>query len=205
MKLIDITHVVNNDTPVFPGEHKIAISQQKFLDENGYNAYVVHSNMHTGTHVDMPMHLLTDSRFAEEFSLDGFIGRGLVLDVRGEDVISMRAEYETLDFEGRIVLLYTGFDERFFDEEYFTAHPVVGEELGAFLLSKNIKMLGLDTPSPDRFPWTFHKALLEKGVFVMENAANLGALLGVGEFEVMAFPLKVAAEASVVRAVCRVI
>ena len=206
MKLIDITHPVTNATPVFPGEQPVEITQRKFLDADMYNGCVVTSNLHTGTHIDMPMHLSADPRTVLDFPLEGFIGRGMLLDVRGEDVISMKPEYRDLNFDGAVVLLYTGFDELFTaaPERYFNAHPVVGEELGDFLLSQSIKILGLDTCSPDRCPWTFHKTLLAKGVFVLENAANLGALLGIANFEVMAFPLKIAAEASMIRAVCRV-
>ena len=206
MKLIDITHPVTNATPVFPGEQPVEITQRKFLAADMYNGVVVTSNLHTGTHIDMPMHLSTDARTVLDFPLDGFAGRGVLLDVRGESIISMKPEYRDLDLDGAVVLLFTGFDAHFTadPERYFTAHPIVSAELGEFLLTQNIKILGMDTCSPDRYPWTFHKALLARGVFVLENAANLGALLGVADLEVMAFPLKIEAEASMIRAVCRV-
>lgn len=38
---------------------------------------------------------------------------------------------------------------------------------------------------------------------MLENLTNLNSLLGIDSFEVMAFPLKICAEASLVRAVCR--
>jgi kynurenine formamidase len=65
-------------------------------------------------------------------------------------------------------------------------------------------MLGMDMPAPDYFPFDFHKELLTNGIFLLENLTNLQELLGVNDFEVIALPLKIAAEASFVRAVCRI-
>lgn len=59
-------------------------------------------------------------------------------------------------------------------------------------------------PAPDYPPFTFHKALLSNDIFVLENLTNLGSLLDKPNFEVMAFPLKISAEASFVRAVCQI-
>ena len=205
MKWIDISHILDNDTPLYPRDYHTSIEPYQHMETDGYNACLLKTCMHTGTHVDMPMHLIADERTADQFPLDGFAGRGVLLDVRGENPIPMRDEYRKMDFEGAVVLLYTGFGDRYKEPGYFTDHPSVSAELCAFLLSQQIKMLGMDAPAPDHPPFEFHKALLREGIFVLENAANLGALLGAGDFEVMAFPLKIAAEASLVRAVCRII
>jgi kynurenine formamidase len=199
MKIIDLSHVINNETPIYPGDYRTAISQRTCIEKDSFNSFLLQSCMHTGTHVDMPMHFLDDKRMAAEFPIDGFMGRGVRLDVRGEAVISMKPEYRDMDLNGSVVLLYTGFDKYYFEGKYFTGHPVVSDELGAFLLSRNIKMLGMDMCGPDYSPFKLHKDLLARGVFILENLTNLKGL--VGEFEVMALPLRIAAEASLVRAV----
>ena len=35
--------------------------------------------MHTGTHIDMPSHMLSDDRLAAAFKPEMFIGRGVLL------------------------------------------------------------------------------------------------------------------------------
>ena len=202
MKLIDISHVLDGHTPVFPGDCATTFTEYKTLERDYYSAYLLQSGLHTGTHVDMPMHLVPDGRHAKDFPPDCFCGKGVLLDVRGETVISMKPEYESLVCEQSIVLLYTGHDEVYFREEYFTRHPVVGDDLATFLLSRRIKMLGMDMPAPDCEPYVFHKQLLAAGIFVLENLTNLQSLIGLTSFEVMALPLKISAEASLVRAVC---
>lgn len=205
MKLIDISHVLNIETPIYPGDYKLSLHKEKSLEKDSYTSYILSSSLHTGTHIDIPMHLVNDDRMVPDFTLDNFIGKGVLLDVRGEETISMKPCYEEMIKEGNIVLLYTGFDKKFKTEEYFTKHPVVSAELGNFLISKKIKILGMDMPSPDYPPFSFHKALLPNDIFILENLTNLQELVGISEFEVIALPLKLSAEASLVRAICRVI
>ena len=204
MRLIDISHVINDDTPIYPGDYKTSLEKYKSLDKDYYCSYLLSSCLHTGTHIDLPMHLIEDNRFVADFALDNFVGKGVLLDVRGESQIKMKASYKEMVSDGSIVLLYTGYDKYYKAKEYFTDHPEVSTEFADFLLSKKIKMLGMDMPSPDYPPFAIHKALLSIGIFVLENITNLEGLLGINSFEVMAFPLKLSAEASFVRAICRV-
>ena len=202
MKLIDISHVLDDYTPIFPGDYKTELSIYKTIEKDHYNAYLLQTCLHTGTHIDMPMHLIDDNKTAADFPLDNFYGNGVLLDVRGEKTISMKPLYKEMIKEQDVVLLFTGWDINWGKDEYFTQHPIVGEDLAEFLLSRNIKMLGMDMPAPDYPPFTFHKNLLREKIFVLENLTNLQNLIGIHDFNAMALPLKINAEASLVRAVC---
>lgn len=162
--------------------------------------------MHTGTHIDMPSHMLSDDRLAAAFKPEMFIGRGVLLDVRNQNPIGMSKGYEDSVKKDDIVLLYTGFDIWYKKPDmYFKKHPVIDEALAGFLIESGIKMIGLDMPAPDHPPFTVHKMLLEAGIFVLENLTGLDKLEGAGEFEVIALPLRIEAEASLVRAVARIL
>jgi len=202
MRLIDISNTLDESTPVFPGDHKTTLSIYKTIEKDHFNAYLLQSGLHTGTHIDIPMHLTDDNRPAADFPVNDFWGRGVLLDVRGEKSIGMKPVYEEMIREQDVILLLTDCDKGYFNDAYFSQHPVVSHDLAEFLLSRKIKILGMDMPAPDYPPFTFHKALLENGIFVLENLTNLKSLIGVNEFKVMALPLKINAEASFVRAVC---
>jgi kynurenine formamidase len=73
------------------------------------------------------------------------------------------------------------------------------------LVEKKIKMIGMDTPSPDRYPFKIHKLLFENNIYILENLTNLDQLLNIDRFEVIAFPLKINADSSITRAVARII
>jgi kynurenine formamidase len=205
MLTIDLSQTITGGMPVYPGDEPVSLTLTKTLDRDHYNAYTLKTGLHAGTHVDMPMHLLPGSRTADDYAIELFAGRGVLLDVRGETKIGYKELYNQIVSAGDIVLLFTGFSEYYNDEQtYFGSHPVVDEGLARFLASRRIKMLGMDMPSPDMPPFPVHKLLLSGGIFILENITNLINLIKYDKFDVEAVPLKLQAEASPVRAFARV-
>ncbi|MDR1692860.1 MAG: cyclase family protein [Oscillospiraceae bacterium] len=203
--LIDLTHPLDETTPGYPGDPVLSLAKIRTLERDGFTAYQINAGLHTGTHIDLPMHLTGDTRFARDFEPDCFAGPGLLLDVRGEDTITLKRHYIDAVPASGIVLLYTGHDKQYGTEEYFSSHPAISRELVDFFVEKRVKMLGMDMPSPDRPPYILHRALLSGGIFLLENLTNLCNVPLTAPFEVVALPLKLAAEASFVRAVCRIL
>lgn len=205
MKLIDLSHEISDNMPVYPGDPKTDLLQIKQLSEDEYNNFKLDIGMHSGTHIDSPMHLTDSKEYISELPLEPFIAEGCLLDVRDQATIRMKAEYDTLVNENSIVLLYTGFDAHYGTKEYYENSPCIDVELCRFLIDKNVKMVGMDTPSPDRYPFEIHKMLLKNSIFILENLTNLDQLLNADRFEVIAFPLKIKADSSMTRAVARII
>jgi kynurenine formamidase len=204
LQLIDLTHPIHSGLPVYPGDDPVYLQQTRELAKHKHVNHRLVTGMHSGTHVDGPAHLLSSSIRIKDLPLDRFCGRGCLLDVRGQTTIDWRDEYAVLMRPGDIVLLYTGWDLRFHEESYFTDHPVVTEAFAEQLVTHQVKMLGADTAAPDRPPFPVHKRLLRQGILILENLTNLQALPSVPWFEVMAFPLPLQADSSLVRVVARV-
>ncbi|MGE5614054.1 MAG: cyclase family protein [Bacillota bacterium] len=205
MKLIDLSRVIENNMPVYPGDAKTSLIQANYLGTDGYNNHRLDTGMHVGTHIDSPMHMTGNKQYISELPLDSFIAEGCLLDVRNQAVIEFKSEYDSLVKENSIVLLYTGFDKYYGTKEYYENHPCIDMGFCRFLVCKNIKMLGMDIPAPDRHPYGMHKLLFENNICVLENLTNLDRLLNVDKFEVIAFPLKIKADSSMTRAVARII
>lgn len=203
-KFIDLSQDIINHMPVYPGDGDVKLYQDKYLDKDGYTSFYLEIGMHAGTHIDTPMHLIDQKTFINEIPLHKFAGKGCFLDVRNEKVIEYKQEYENLVCKDEIVILYTNHSRYYGKEEYYTDHPVISAELADFLIEKKIKMLGIDMPSPDRYPFKIHKKMFENNILIMENLTNLSELLETVSFDVIAFPLKIKAEASMVRAVASI-
>lgn len=203
MKVIDLSHKLTNVTPTYPGDKPFHIHPEKTFGADGYNAFLLSTGLHAGTHIDAPLHGTPAGKGISDFPLEAFAGPGVLLDVRGQDVIHMRAEFESIVSAGDVVLLYTGFDACFASdpERYFHCYPRVDDELCDFFVSRGIRMLCLDTPSPDYPPFPQHGKLFAHDILLGENFTNFGALSGVRQFTVLALPLPISAEASLVRAV----
>lgn len=204
-KLIDLSYIIEDNIPVYPGDSITSLKQVKSLQEDFYNNHRLDISMHSGTHIDSPMHLTESKEYIYEMPLESFIGIGCIIDVRNQLIIKEKPEYKELIEENSIVLLYTGWDQEYGKNSYYENHPVIDISFAKLLIEKNIKMLGIDMPSPDRYPFETHKLLFKNKICIMENLRNLDKLLGVPSFEVIAFPLKIRADSSMTRAVARVL
>ncbi|HHU81687.1 MAG TPA: cyclase family protein [Firmicutes bacterium] len=200
-KFIDLSQDIVDNMVVHPYDDQVKLYQDKFLERDGYNNFRLETGMHAGTHIDTPMHMLNEKTFISGVPLDRFAGKGCLLDVRGEKIISFKQKYTNLVNEDDIVILFTDYRDGYGTKEYFLNHPVVSEDLADFLVAKRIKMLGMDLPSPDRYPFGIHRKLLGNNILLIENLTNLSELANVKSFTIFAFPLKVRADASIARVV----
>lgn len=201
MKYIDLSHEIKNNMPVYPGDIDVNLTKEKDFSKDGYNMYSLYTEMHAGTHIDAPLHMKDNKKFISEYPIEKFIGNVALLDVRGEKIIELKDEYYKNIKENDIVILFTGWDNFYGKEEYYTKHPIVSMELAELLIKKKVKMVGMDMPSPDRNNYEIHNALFENDIFLLENLTNLNKLLYNEKIKLFAQPLKIESESSLVRAI----
>ena len=102
--------------------------------------------------------------------------------------------------KGDIVILNTGYHKQYKQKEYYDTFPEVTEDFAKRAVELVISIVAMDTPSPDRAPFSVHKILLGNGVLIIENLTNLDQLEG-KEFDICALPAKLNTEAAPVRVV----
>lgn len=204
-KLIDLTHTIINMQPVYPGDEPTMLSPTEQLTRDSYTNHRLQISMHSGTHMDLPMHLLKSDKYVSDYPIETFIGNGCIIDARNQSFIKMKKEYVDRIIEGSIVLILTGQDKKFGTKEYFDEFPVIDEEFATILVAKKIRIVGIDSPSPDKFPFPVHKILLKSNIPIIENLTNLELLLNEKRFEVIALPLKIKADSSILRVAARIL
>ena len=199
MTFISLSHVLENDMLVYPGENS-----PFFLESNIYEGFYTSKfsmGNHVGTHVDLPLHVTGNTESLESRPLTGFLGKGqkVILDGFGpDDVIPFQAFdiHKDIDF----LLIETGWDKFWGDEKYFNNYPYFSEKWIPFFKSLNIKGIGTDTPSLDNLiEYPIHKNVLPKTLFY-ENLCHLNEIPDF--FRFMGIPLKIkGAEASPVHCI----
>jgi kynurenine formamidase len=200
MTYIDLTHTFTASMPVWPGDAPVELKHVDFIDECGVNAFSLCSGMHVGTHIDAPLHMLEDGKMIHEYLPEKFIGKAHLIDARqGLNV----ADLEQVQ-EGDNVLVYTGHSKKFGTQEYYDDYPEITEKFARALVEKKTSIIGLDTCSPDRAPFPIHKILLGADILIIENMTNLDKLIGFDNIKLTALPLKLEAEASLLRVVAEV-
>ncbi|MEK6848208.1 MAG: cyclase family protein [Nanoarchaeota archaeon] len=205
MKIIDLTHTYTEDMPVYPGDPKATLEQVAFIDKDTYNDFRITTVMHVGTHMDAPLHMIKDGKRIDEIDPERFIGKGVLIDVRGKIAIDASALEGITIEKGSIVLLFTGFGNKYRTEGYFKGYPELKEDFAEKMVEFGVKIVGMDMLGPDYDkPWLTHKILLGNNITILENLTNLDQLLDAGDFEVIALPAKIQADAAQVRAIAKI-
>ncbi|HEY5442050.1 MAG TPA: cyclase family protein [Candidatus Saccharimonadales bacterium] len=201
MKIIDLTVVLNEQTPVYPGDPATKIEAAGVFEKDGFNDHYVSVGTHVGTHIDAPLHMLADGQRLDAVPIDQFVGRGVYVKVENRqfDLEKLRTAGAR---EGDIVLFHTGLSESYDDPAYFTDYPEVPAEVAEYLVSQRVKMVGFDSCGPDHPPYAVHKTLLGAGVLIIENLTNLAELAG-KEFTVYALPIKLSLDGAPARVIAQ--
>jgi kynurenine formamidase len=159
MRIIDLTLPLEK-AEAYPGDPPMESSKLSTIATEGYNSRKLAITSHSGTHIDAPYHLLPEGRRLDDFPLETFMGEGIVLDLRsGSPELSLVKEND-------IVLFCAGED------------GAISENLAQALIGKKVKMVGIDSPSPDRPPFPVHKMLLGNDIPIVENLFGLERILG---------------------------
>ena len=203
--LIDLSYPIISSMPVYPGDEPLLLEKINDIAQDGFTQFRLSAGMHTGTHIDGPMHLIRGGKYINELPIEQFTGTGCLLNVEGESIIRYKPDYDRLVAGKSIVLLHTGFDRMFGRKEYYRDHPAVSRELAQLFVDKNVKMVCMDSPSPDREPFEIHKLLLENDVLIAENLTNMDKLVAAVNIEVIALPLNIRADSSPARIIAKIL
>lgn len=194
--------------PCYPGTPRPLFQQLSSIEQYGFTEQQLTISSHTGTHVDLPSHILPAGSSLDAFSVDRFTGKGFAIDLRGSTSGTISPGH-LQGFEGYIkecdfLLLCSGWSQYWGTPEYYAGYPVLSSDAALWLAGFHLKGVGVDMISidgPDSCDFPVHTILLEKGILLIENLADLSPLLGF-PFTFFCFPLKIAkAEAAPLRAV----
>ncbi len=187
MMLIDLTMDLDERTPIYPGDPKPEIIEAATIDKDGWNEKRLSFNSHFGTHIDAPFHMIEKGKKLTDFGMEKFIGEGIVIDVRGSKEINADLTIVKTD---DIVFFFTRHSENAYSDSYVSDWPVISETMAKELVRKGVKIIGTDTPSPDKSPFSVHKLLFKHDILIVENLVNLKQLAG-KRFECIILPLKI--------------
>lgn len=203
MQIVDLSVVLNEQTPVYPGDPETKLETITTISNDGHVDHYLSTVTHTGTHIDAPMHMLADGKGLGQFPIDHFVGRGRYIKVKDNNF-----DLETVKGAGiqagDVVLFHTGMSDYYYEPVYFNKIPAMPEEVAQYLVDSKVKMIGLDTGSADnKKAHPVHKILLGGDVLIIENMTNLSRLAG-KEFTVYALPLKLEVDGAPTRVIAEV-
>ena len=197
MKVIDLSHTISPDMPVFPGTQPPIFKVPVSIDIDGYLEKKMTLFSHTGTHVDAPAHMIKEAATLDQMAINQFTGNGFIIDVSDFKYLSITKDY-LINFQDKFegndfVLIHSGWSDYWGNDNYFKDYPVLDQEAANWISQFNIKGIGIDMISVDTIDSTEHinhKILLDKGFIIVENLNNLKYLKN-NSFTFYCFPLKI--------------
>ena len=124
----------------------------------------------------------------DEVPLDVLIGPATIADFTGcrplQEIDVAGSGEEIGRRVPRRLILRTGWSEYFGQMKFYKEYPFLSEKAAQWLVEKGVRLIAMDTPSPDNPAHSRetakdspnHKVLLGAGVVLVEYVANLKAL-----------------------------
>jgi arylformamidase len=197
MTLYDISVTLSRHLPVWPGEEAFHLETVRSFDR-GDDLTVSRMGMgiHTGTHIDAPLHSVSGGASLESISLEKLVGRAVVarIDVADEITPNVLAALDLPPTTRRVLFRTRNSEiwrrgERSFVENYVA----LTSDAAAWIVERGIEVVGIDYLSIQLFrdtKPTTHTTLLEAGVVILEGL-DLGTVAA-GDYRLICLPLKIA-------------
>ncbi len=206
--VLDLSYVVDEDSPRELPIDPAKIYDQATLEKNGYFESRVDMSGHYSTHMDAPCLMYPGGLTIAEIPKEKLTGHTVLMDfsetkklkdaVTAEDVKTWIAENGEIS-PGSIVFMRTGMDRFVYQDNFNREWIGFNEDAAELLVEKRIKVIGTDAcsidsvaghpPLHDGLP-PAHLVFLGTGIPHVENLRNLSQLPT--HFYVVIAPLKLA-------------
>ena len=200
-KAIDLSHILENSMPIYPGDPKVSLEPAKTVETDGVNLTKITMGSHTGTHLDAPRHFIDGGEKISDIPVQKFMGAALVLDFSSKKIGSgiekedLRRELDEGRMnDGDFVLLYTGSSDHWGDPEFSKNYTYLAPSGAEYLVSKKARAVGIDFLSIEKYGEASaptHKILLSNGVFIIESLSDKLKLFIGKRIFFIALPLKI--------------
>jgi arylformamidase len=204
-KVIDLSVTVDEGTKS-PPSTDLRVELTRYNRGPGHwQVTAASQSLHTGSHIDAPLHCFADGITTADISLERVIGQAVVVDCtrigESEPVGVPQLEAAADIREGDIVLLHTGWSDRCWGTfpDYFTRSPFLTADGADWLAARRPSAVGFDffeeycARLPDFTSEDFicHRILLGAGIPLLEQLTNI-ATVGRARFDFYAPFYKIA-------------
>ena len=162
--------------------------------------------VHTGTHMDAPLHFIRNARSIDTMPLDATVGPARVIPISDKKSIKQEELRTHSIAAGERLLFKTSNSTNSWNSDQFDQNFVfISKDAAQYLAEVGVRTVGVDYLSVGGFredgPET-HEALLNAGIWIIEGL-NLAAVEP-GHYELVCLPLRLmGAEGAPARAILR--
>lgn len=204
-----MSYPITEEMVSWPGQPRVRLESLSSIDDHSSNVSALHLSLHTGTHMDAPLHFLADGEDITAAPYETMFGPVRVAEVAGRTidragVQAYEARSAPLGAGERIFFRTENSGRDWLSEPFDKTYVAVAPDAAEYLAAKQLITVGVDYLSVAPFTNTTdtHRTLLGAGVWVIEGL-DLREI-SEGHYEMVALPLKITGgEASPVRVLLR--
>ena len=191
MAVYDVSMEIHKEMMVYKNKAKKRPRRKIILkyDDAGINESKMFIDLHTGTHIDAPFHMLEDGETIEKMDVSKLIRKVKVLDLSNVyDKITDRDLQKTNITENEFLLLKT---KNSFTDKYKNDFVFLDKTGASYLRDKGIQGVGIDSLGIERSQpgHPTHKILMESGCIIIEGLRLKD--ISEGDYIMYALPLKI--------------
>ena len=160
MKLVDLTHIFSIHTPGWVGYPSPKLSYFQRHATHGIVSQWLELPLHSGTHFDGEMHIISGGADVASVPLDRLCREGVIVDLSDEledwSVITPEMITSRMDVKKGDILIYSTGYHRYFngrpeedEERYFLRHPGGDRRLAEWIVEMELAWTGFDCGSGD--------------------------------------------------------
>ncbi|CAI8762307.1 MULTISPECIES: cyclase family protein [Bacillus] len=168
MKIYDITAPIFEGMTVYKNKPE---KQPQFSRTT--NAHVTESritlDVHTGTHIDAPLHMINEGATFESIPLEKLVGPVKVFDLTTVEDGITKTDLQHLDIQENDFILFKTRNS--FEDEFNYEFIFLKEDGAHYLAERNIRGVGIDALGVERSQpgHPTHKALFDANIIVIEG------------------------------------
>jgi arylformamidase len=180
----DVSVPLRTGMVVYPGDPAFSIDRAMSLAGGDIaNVSEMELGVHTGTHVDAPLHFFDGAPAVEALDLDVLVGPAVVVEVTGPGDVGPDA---VVDGAERL-LFKTRNSAAWAEERFFEDYASISPEAAALLVEAGVRLVGIDYLSVGSVET--HVTLLRAGVIAVEGL-DLREIEP-GSYTLVCLPLKI--------------
>lgn len=204
-EIIDLTLKVESKMPTCgtSWHQNVQIEQMGTLEEVGRNTSSILLGSHSGTHMDAPRHFIDEGSGIDSIDLNILCGDVNIVNLRNKeagDIVHL-SDIKRIKITTRMIFAF-GWYKHWKSERYYKHFPYFSEEAINYLIKNGMRLMALDTPSPDCGDAIHsidgrdsdspnHKMMLKNGIVIVEYLNNTDLIDLSKKYEIIALPLRV--------------
>lgn len=189
---LDISVPIRTGMVVYDTDPEVRLERVAEMSNGGVaNVSSLACGVHTGTHIDAPVHFIEGAPGIEGVDLTALIGPVLVVDATASDRDLDAAALERLGLPARLDrVIFKTSNSRLWGLDRFSSDFIgLTEDAARWLLARGVRLAGIDyfSIAPPSDPGPTHIALLEAGVVILEGLDLSG--VAPGHYDLVCLPL----------------